>query len=202
MVGDLLGDLALAALAVTLVLLGLFAVAVWRVWRRLRVSVRWRRGLRTVQVWTSPPGPRRRAVALRRELGDAIAATSHAVAVVAAAGGAVGDLPHLARRLARVAAPLDAELRILAREPDERELARLLPAARGRVEHVERVALTMRRAAGGGLGAHTEAQVRALSATVEHEVSALSAGVDALLDLVAADPAAQARASAWARHSA
>ena len=103
--------------------------------------------------------------------------------MVRAAGGTVGDLPQLARRLGRVAATLDAELRLLAREPDLSELARVLPAARARVADVTRVALTIRRAASAGLGADTAAELAPLEAEVEREVRALDAGVDRLLAL-------------------
>ena len=72
----------------------------------------------------------------------------------AAASATCADL---ARRLGRVAATLDAELRLLAREPDPAELARVLPAARARVADVARVGLTIRRAASAGLGADTAA---------------------------------------------
>jgi hypothetical protein len=103
------------------------------------------------------------------------------VAVVRQAGGAVGDLPHLARRLIRVARTLDAELRLLAGEPDHAELARVLPAATARVADVSRVALAIRRAATAGLGADTAAELAPLQAEVAREVQALDAGVDRLL---------------------
>jgi hypothetical protein len=82
-----------------------------------------------------------------------------------------------------VAATLDAELRLLAGEPDQAELARVLPAARARVADVARVALVIRRAASAGLGAETAAEIAPLEAEVEREVLALDAGVDRLLAL-------------------
>jgi hypothetical protein len=175
-------------LLLTLLLMGLLAagvtlVAVWRVVRWVRRSPALRRRLRSVQALTTPPGARRQVACLRRDLSAAAHATGEAVALVRAAGGTVGDLPSLARRLGRVAGTLDAELRLLACEPDQAELARVLPAARARVADVARVALTIRRAASAGLGAGTAAELAPLEAEVKREVLALDAGVDRLLAL-------------------
>jgi hypothetical protein len=136
-----------------------------------------------VQALAAPPGPRRQVACLRRDLSAAAHATGEAVTVVKAAGGTVGDLPQLARRLGRAARTLDAELRLLAAEPDHAEVARVLPAARARVADVTRVALTIRRAASAGLGAETAVELAPLEAEVEREVLALDAGVDRLLAL-------------------
>jgi hypothetical protein len=176
-------ELLLTLLVMCLVAGGVVLVAVWRVVRWVRRSPGLRRRVRSVQALTTPPGARRQVACLRRDLGAAAHATGEAVAVVRAAGGTVGDLPHLARRLGRVAATLDAELRLLAGEPDQAELARVLPAARARVADVARVALTIRRAASAGLGADTAAELAPLEAEVEREVLALDAGVDRLLAL-------------------
>jgi hypothetical protein len=143
------------------------------------------RRVRSVRALTTPPGARRQVACLRRDLSAAAHATAQAVAVVGQAGGTVGDLPHLARRLARVARTLDAELRLLAGEPDRAELARILPAASARVADVSRVALSIRRAATAGLGADTAAELAPLQAEVAREVQALDAGVDRLLALAA-----------------
>ena len=175
-------------LLLTLLLMCLLAGAValaiaWRMVRWVRRSPMLRRRVRSVRALTTPPGARRQVACLRRDLNAAAHATGEAVAIVRAAGGTIGDLPHLARRLSRVAATLDAELRLLAREPDLAELARVLPAARARVAEVTRVALTIRRAASAGLGAETAAELAPLEAQVEREVRALDAGVDRLLAL-------------------
>ena len=176
-------ELLLTLLVMCLVAGGVTLVAVWRVVRWMRRSPVLRRRVRSVQALTTPPGARRQVACLRRDLNTASQATGEAVAVVRAAGGTIGDLPHLARRLSRVAGTLDAELRLLAREPDLAELARVLPAARARVAEVSRVALTIRRAASAGLGAETAAELAPLEAQVEREVRALDAGVDRLLAL-------------------
>ena len=176
-------ELLLTLLVMCLVAGGVTLVAVWRVVRWVRRSPMLRRRVRSVQALTTPPGARRQVACLRRDLNAVTHATSEAVAVVRTAGGAVGDLPHLARRLGRVAGTLDAELRLLAHEPDPAELARVLPAARARVADVARVALTIRRAASAGLGADTAAELARLEAEVAREVRALDAGVDRLLAL-------------------
>jgi hypothetical protein len=178
-------ELLLTALLMSLVAGGTVLVATWRVVRWVRHSPRLRRRVRTVQALTTPPGSRRQVACLRRDLSAAAHATGEAVAVVKAAGGAVGDLPQLVRRLGRVAGTLDAELRLLAGEPDQAELARVLPAARARVADVSRVALTIRRAASACLGAETATEIAPLEAEVEREVRALDAGVDRLLALAA-----------------
>jgi hypothetical protein len=176
-------ELLLTLLVMCLAAGGVAMVAVWRVVRWVRRSPGLRRRVRSVQALATPPGARRQVACLRRDLNLAAHATGEAVAVVRAAGGSVGDLPRLARRLARVAVTLDAELRLLAGEPDPAELARVLPAARARVADVARVALTIRRAASAGLGAETAAEIAPLQAEVEREVLALDAGVDRLLAL-------------------
>jgi hypothetical protein len=176
-------ELLLAALLMSVLAGGMVLAAVWRVVRLVRRSPRLRRRVRTVQALTAPPGPRRQVACLRRDLSAAAHATGEAVALVKAAGGTVGGLPHLVRRLGRVTWTLDAELRLLAAEPDPAELARVLPAARARVADVTRVALAIRRAASAGLGAETAAEIAPLQAEVEREVLALDAGVDRLLAL-------------------
>jgi hypothetical protein len=178
-------ELLLTLLLMILLAGGVTLMAVWRVVRWVRRSPTLRRRVRSAQALTTPPGPRRQVACLRRDLQVAAHATGQAVAVVKAAGGAVGDLPVLARRLGRVAGTLDAELRLLAHEPDQAELARVLPAARARVADVSRVALTIRRAASAGLGAETAAEIAPLQAEVAREVHALDAGVDRLLALAA-----------------
>ena len=179
----MLEELLLTALIMFVVAGGLALAAVWRVGRWLRRSRRLRQRVRSVQALTAPTGPRRQVARLRRDLCAAARATGEAVTLVRSAGGTVGDLPHLARRLDRVAATLDAELRLLAGEPDPAELARVLPAAGARVADVTRVARSIRRAASAGLGAETAAEIAPLELEVEREVVALDAGVDRLLAL-------------------
>jgi hypothetical protein len=181
----MLEELLLTALAVLLVSGLLLLAAAWRAVRWLRRNQRLRQRVRTAQALLAPPGPRREVAWLRRELAAATRATADAVALVGEAGGAVGDLPHLARRLGRVAGTLDAELRLLFGEPEAAELARVLPAARARVAEVTRVARTMRRASSAALGAGTAAEIAPLQVEVEREVTALDAGIHRLLALAA-----------------
>jgi HAMP domain-containing protein len=177
----MLEQLLLTVLAMLALGMAVLLAVTWRLLRWLRRSPRLRQRVRTVQAMAAPPGPRREVAWLRRELAAAARATTEALAVVRAAGGPLGDLPHLARRLARVAGTLDAELRLLAGEPDPAELARVLPAAGARVAEVTLVARSIRRAASAGLGAETAAELAPLQAEVEREVAALDAGVDRLL---------------------
>jgi hypothetical protein len=181
----MLDELLLTLLGMTVVAGAVTLAAVWRVVRWVRRSPLVQRRVRSARALTTPPGARRQVACLRRDLSAAAHATGEAVAVVRAAGGTVGDLPQLARRLARVARTLDAELRLLAGEPDRAELVRVLPAATARVAEASRVALTIRRAATAGLGAATAAELAPLQAEVAREVQALDAGVDRLLALAA-----------------
>jgi hypothetical protein len=181
----MLEELLLTVLAVLLVSGLLLLAAVWRTVRWLRRNQRLRQRVRTAQALVAPPGPRRELAWLRRELAAADHATAEAVALAATAGGTVGDLPHLVRRLGRAAGTLDAELRLLAGEPEPAELARVLPAARARVAEVTRVARTIRRASSAALGAGTTAEIAPLQAEVEREVAALDAGIHRLLALAA-----------------
>jgi hypothetical protein len=169
-----------ALFALTTALAG---VAAWQIWRLLRRRLRIEQRLRTVKVWVTPPGGRREVAALRRELAKSVSATPRAVTVVQRAAGVVGDLPQLARRLVRVAATLDAELELLGGEPDPRELARMLPPARARVDDVARVARSIRRAAAAGLDAGRAGELRQLNADVDQEIAALASGVETLLEL-------------------
>jgi HAMP domain-containing protein len=181
----MLEGLLLTVLAVFLVTGALLLLAVWRAVRWVRRSARLRQRVRTGQALLAPPGPRRELAWLRRELAAATCASTEAVALVGTAGGVVGELPRLTRHLGRVAGTLDAELRLLAGEPDPTELARVLPAARARVGDATRVARTIRRASTAALAAETATGIGPLQAEVEREVAALDAGIDRLLALAA-----------------
>jgi len=181
-----MAEVLLAVLAVLVFMVAVTALAAWWLWRLVKAKLRWHRQIRVVQLWTAPPGPRREVAFLRRELAEAISSTPQALARVKASAGVVGDLPSLTRRLERVATTLDAELRILASEPDQGEVARLVPAARERVADVTRAARGIRRAASAGLGAQSAAELRMLSADVEREVAAVAAGVQRLVTTASA----------------
>lgn len=168
-----------------MVVVAVTGLAVWWVCRAARARLRWPRRMRAVQFYAAPPGPRREVAFLRHQLTAAVTSTPRAVAMVEASAGVVGELPQLVRRLERLVTTLDAELRLLANEPDPAEVVRFLPAARARVSDVTRVARTIRRAASAGLGAQSTADVGALSADVEREVTALAAGVQRLLTTAA-----------------
>ncbi len=146
-------------------------------YRRVRRDPRWTRTTLLVQEKTSVPGPRRSLVQLRLRLSDAVASARQAVAVLETHGGVRGDMASLARRLERVATPLDAHLHLMQRETDMRLLYEMLQPARARVEEIEQIVRHIRMAAYAALSGDMEGQVAAITADVEREVAALNAGV-------------------------
>lgn len=169
------------------VLLVLLARAAYR---RVRRDPRWTRTTLLVQEKTSVPGPRRSLFQLRLRLSDAVASAKQAVAVLEAHGGVRGDVASIARRLERVAAPLDAHLHLMQSEPDMRLLYEMLEPARARVEEIEQIVRHIRMAAYAALSGDMEGTVAAITADVEREVTALNAGVDMLHLLTTDQPAA------------
>ena len=174
----------LAIIPVVLVLLARAAC------RRVRRDPRWRRTTLLVQEKTSVPGPRRSLVQLRLRLSDTVASAKQAVAVLEMHGGVRGDMASLARRLERVAAPLDAHLHLMQSETDMRLLYEMLQPARARVEEIEQIVRHIRMAAYAALSGDMEGTVAAITADVEREVAALNAGVDMLHFLTTDRPAA------------
>jgi hypothetical protein len=149
-------------------------------YRRVRRDPRVNRTTLRIQEMTSPPGPRRSLVHLRVRLGDALTSARAAVAVIQTHGSVQGDLASLVRRIDRVAAPLDAQLRLMQTEPDMRLLYELLQPARARVEEIERIVRQIRTAAYATLGGDMEGSVAQITADVEREVAALHAGMSTL----------------------
>ena len=158
--------------------------------RRVRRDPRWTRTTLLVQEKTSVPGPRRSLVQLRLRLSESVASAKQAVVVLETHGGVRGDVASLARRLERVATPLDAHLHLMQGEPDMRLLYEMLQAARARVEEIEQIVRHIRMAAYAALSGDMEGQVAAITADVEREVAALNAGVDLLHFLTTDRPAA------------
>src|SRR5690348_10730451 len=91
-------------------------------YRKIRRDPRVSRTVLLMHERTSPPGPRRSLMHLRVRLGDAVASARAAVAIIQAHGSVQGELASLVRRLDRVAAPLDAQLRLMQTETDMRLL--------------------------------------------------------------------------------
>ncbi|MHB8646057.1 MAG: hypothetical protein ACYDAR_09750 [Thermomicrobiales bacterium] len=159
------------------------------VYRRVRRDPRVNRAALLVQEKTSPPGPRRSLMHLRMRLGDAVAGARSAVAVIQMHGSVQGELASLVRRIDRVAAPLDAQLRLMQTETDMRLLYELLQPARARVEEIERIVRHIRTAAYATLGGDMEGVVAQITADVEREVAALQAGMSTLHALAMDAPA-------------
>ncbi|MGI8857588.1 MAG: hypothetical protein ACR2JW_17780 [Thermomicrobiales bacterium] len=176
---------------VLLVLIPLALVLLARAaYRRVRRDPRWTRTTLRVQEKTSVPGPRRSLVHLRLRLSDAVASARQAVTVLEMHGGVRGDMASLARRLERVATPLDAHLHLMQSETDMRLLYEMLQPARARVEEIEQIVRHIRMAAYAALSGDMEGRVAAITADVEREVAALNAGFDMLHVLTTDRPAA------------
>ncbi len=171
--------LGMMALLFVLIPTVLFLVA-RSAYRRVRRDPRVNRTTLRIQEMTSPPGPRRSLGHLRVRLGDALTSARAAVAVIQTHGSVQGDLASLVRRIDRVAAPLDAHLRLMQTEPDMRLLYELLQPARARVEEIERIVRQIRTAAYATLGGDMEGMVAQITADVEREVAALHAGMSTL----------------------
>ncbi len=149
-------------------------------YRRIRRDPRVSRTALLFQEKTSPPGPRRTLVHLRVRLGDAVTSARAAVAVIETHGSVQGDLASLVRRIDRVAAPLDAQLRLMQTEPDLRLLYEMLQPARARVEEIEGIVRHIRTAAYATLGGDMAGAVARITADVAREVAALQAGMSTL----------------------
>jgi len=158
-------------------------------YRRIRRDPRVNRAALLVQEKTSPPGPRRSLMHLRVRLGDAVTSARAAVTVIQTHGSVQGELASLVRRIDRVAAPLDAQLRLMQSEPDMRLLYEMLQPARARVEEIEGIVRHIRTAAYATLGGDMEGTVALITADVEREVAALQAGMHTLHALAMDAPA-------------
>ncbi len=156
-------------------------------YRRVRRDPRVNRTTLLIREKTSPPGPRRSLAQLRVRLGDATTSARAAVGVIQAHGSVQGELVGLVRRIDRVAAPLDAQLRLMQTEPDIRLLYELLQPARARVEEIEGIVRHIRTAAYATLGGDMEGTVAQITADVAREVAALQAGMSTLQALAMDD---------------
>ena len=189
-VGDVLTAivalLGVAAIVFVLIPMVLFLVA-RSAYRRIRRDPRVNRTALRIQEKTSPPGPRRSLMQLRVRLGDATTSARAAVAVIQTHGSVQGELAGLVRRIDRVAAPLDAQLRLMQTEPDMRLLYELLQPARARVEEIEGIVRHIRTAAYATLGGDMAGTVAQITADVAREVAALQAGMSTLQALALDD---------------
>lgn len=149
-------------------------------YRRIRRDPRVSRTTLLIQEKTSPPGPRRSLAHLRVRLNDAVTSARAAITIIQTYGSVQGELASLVRRLDRVVAPLDAQLRLMQSEPDMRFLYEILQPARTRVEEIEYIVRHIRSAAYATLGGDMEGTVAQITADVEREVAALQAGMSTL----------------------
>lgn len=171
---------------VLLVVAGL-AMLGWRRARRSGALDRGRRLLRraslTMQAQAAPTQAAREVAGLRQQLAATVEQTHASVAAALEAESPVGELPMLVRRLTRAADGLEAELGLLAREPDPAELNVRLPAARARVGELGGAARRIRHAAAAARQGASDAGVAELTGDLDTELSALQAGVQALAQL-------------------
>lgn len=178
----MVGGLVLAAVAVVLV------AVTWVIWRAARR--RWRALQRHTAVrsaaalWAlarhgvgvSRPGWHGRAstAAVRRHLWRAVGAAEGAVRQAVAAGGAVGELPLLSRRLREVAAEVD---RLLAMGDGVGPASPELQGARRQATDVVDAATSIRLAAIAAAGEVARTRARWLREDADREVRSLSAGL-------------------------
>jgi hypothetical protein len=175
------------AILVVLAVVGGLAILAWRRARRSGALDRGRRLLRraslTVQAQAAPTQAAREVAGLRQQLAATVEQTHASVAAALEADSPVGELPSLVRRLTRAADALEAELGLLAREPDPAELNARLAAARARVGELGGAARRIRHAAAAARQGASDAGVAELTGDLDTELSALQAGVQALAQL-------------------
>lgn len=175
-------------LIAALVLLVIAGVAGLIAYRRLRHDPRIGRAKLMLTEQYGAPGPRRNLAQLRLRLDEAVRGARRAVATLDASGGPQGELASLVQRLERAARALDAQLRLMASEPDDATLRDFLRPARDRVEELEEIVGRIRTAVFASLNGEMDATVSQLTADVDREVLALQAGVDALRGLTLGEP--------------
>jgi hypothetical protein len=170
------------AILVVLAVVGGLAILAWRRARRSGALDRGRRLLRRASL-TVQAQAAREVAGLRQQLAATVEQTHASVAAALEADSPVGELPSLVRRLTRAADALEAELGLLAREPDPAELNARLAAARARVGELGGAARRIRHAAAAARQGASDAGVAELTGDLDTELSALQAGVQALAQL-------------------
>lgn len=169
---------AAAVISVVVVLAALLVALV--AWRRACRSPGWRAAKLRLQAGLDP-SPARRAIArLRAGLDAAVQETNRTVEAVEGEGWAVAELPALSRRFAQVALPLQTELAVLAREPEDTVAAISLGEAEARVQHALDIGDSIRRAAMASLRRAADHDLGALRVDVDLEERGLTAALDEL----------------------
>lgn len=128
-------------------------------------------------------GSRREVLRLRVRLRDALESGQAAIDLSVRSDGHRGELPRLFRELTREGAALETQLRLLESENDVRALARMLPAARHRVDEVTSLVGRLRSAVASGLGDFSTDNLTTLRSDVDREVTAVRAGMQELREL-------------------
>ncbi|MER6396167.1 hypothetical protein ABT263_08885 [Kitasatospora sp. NPDC001603] len=119
------------------------------------------------------PGPQGQISAVRLGLRTSLDGTRQVLDSGLVQDGQLGEALALLRRLDTHAAELDAELRILEREPDPGRIAAKLPELRERAERITHSAETMRWAAQDRMHRFADDELRRLSQECESEAGAL-----------------------------
>lgn len=123
-------------------------------------------------------GPQRSVLALRVRLDETLRSGRAAIELLALPSRS--ELPRLFRRIGEEGSVLDLQLRLMESETDAVALADELPAARQRVDQVERLVKQVRSAVASGLSGSTDDALSALGSDVDREVEALHAGIEQL----------------------
>jgi hypothetical protein len=160
-------------LMVMLAVAGLGAFAVWRTARSIRRSRTFNRGTLIVRQVTAGSRSAREIGRLRITLYDSVLATSRVLSEVPAPAVLGG----LARDLHRAAAVTDQRLALLAAEPDEHILQRLLPGLRTGVSELAREASEVRGTAWVFATELDQPHRQALAQEVADQVAGLRAGL-------------------------
>jgi hypothetical protein len=164
-------------------------MAAYVAYRRIRRDPRWRRRLLTMQAQYSAPGLHRDVIQLQLRLADAVSGARRAVDLANASGSPTGDLGSSVRRLERLAAGLEAQLRLLGDERDDAALTTLLPPIRDRVNDVVAVASRIRQGALETMNGITAPELRQVVTDVDTQVRALQGAMRDLHDLMFDDTA-------------
>jgi hypothetical protein len=120
------------------------------------------------------PGRTGEIATLRLRLQDSVESTHRALAAAEHADQPVGYLPSIGADLARVSAPLAAQLALAQREPDPTIQRSQLDALRPQVDQVCDAAADIRRALADAANSMTTRQLDQVSADLDSEVKAMA----------------------------